>query len=74
MFISTRCSINDKIAELKQLLAGDNSKLSKSAVLKKAIDYIRTMNKVYQRVKKENNMLRQHLTASGARKNNFIYR
>uniref|UniRef100_A0A3B4BAX4 Sterol regulatory element-binding protein 1 n=1 Tax=Periophthalmus magnuspinnatus TaxID=409849 RepID=A0A3B4BAX4_9GOBI len=36
-----RSSINDKIIELKDLVAGTEAKLNKSAVLRKAIDYIR---------------------------------
>ncbi|KAA0198681.1 hypothetical protein HAZT_HAZT008707 [Hyalella azteca] len=36
-----RCSINDKILELKNLVAGEEAKLHKSQILKKAIEYIR---------------------------------
>lgn len=36
-----RCSINDKILELKNLVAGEEAKLHKSQILKKAIDLIR---------------------------------
>ncbi|KAF7661304.1 hypothetical protein LDENG_00264580 [Lucifuga dentata] len=49
-----RSSINDKIVELKDLVAGTEAKLNKSAVLRKAIDYIRYIQQVNQKLKQEN--------------------
>ncbi|KAM8845495.1 sterol regulatory element-binding protein 1 isoform 3-T3 [Spinachia spinachia] len=49
-----RSSINDKILELKDLVAGTEAKLNKSAVLKKAIDYIRYLQQTNQKLKQEN--------------------
>ncbi|XP_076026741.1 sterol regulatory element-binding protein 1 [Genypterus blacodes] len=49
-----RSSINDKIIELKDLVAGTEAKLNKSAVLKKAIDYIRHLQQTNQKLKQEN--------------------
>ncbi|KAJ3600956.1 hypothetical protein NHX12_031929 [Muraenolepis orangiensis] len=49
-----RSSINDKILELKDLVAGTEAKLNKSAVLKKAIDYIRYIQQTNQKLKQEN--------------------
>ncbi|XP_068574391.1 sterol regulatory element-binding protein 1 isoform X1 [Cebidichthys violaceus] len=49
-----RSSINDKILELKDLVAGTEAKLNKSAVLRKAIDYIRYMQQTNQKLKQEN--------------------
>ncbi|XP_033742232.1 sterol regulatory element-binding protein 1-like [Pecten maximus] len=49
-----RLSINDKIIELKDLVAGTEAKLNKSAILKKAIDYIRYLQNTIQRLKQEN--------------------
>ncbi|XP_041851869.1 sterol regulatory element-binding protein 1 isoform X2 [Melanotaenia boesemani] len=49
-----RSSINDKIVELKDLVAGTEAKLNKSAVLRKAIDYIRYLQQTNQKLKQEN--------------------
>ncbi|KAG7334955.1 hypothetical protein KOW79_001551 [Hemibagrus wyckioides] len=49
-----RSSINDKIIELKDLVAGTEAKLNKSAVLRKAIDYIRYLQQSNQKLKQEN--------------------
>ncbi|XP_062388234.1 sterol regulatory element-binding protein 1 isoform X3 [Sardina pilchardus] len=50
-----RSSINDKILELKDLVAGTEAKqLNKSAVLRKAIDYIRYLQQSNQKLKQEN--------------------
>ncbi|KAM6905112.1 sterol regulatory element-binding protein 1 [Xenentodon cancila] len=49
-----RSSINDKIVELKNLVAGTEAKLNKSAVLRKAIDYIRYLQQANQKLKQEN--------------------
>ncbi|CAD5120264.1 DgyrCDS8833 [Dimorphilus gyrociliatus] len=53
-----RLSINDKILELKDLVAGSEAKLHKSAVLRKAIDHIRCCHSQIERLKKENMQLR----------------
>nr|AHB60716.1 sterol regulatory element-binding protein [Mimachlamys nobilis] len=53
-----RLSINDKIIELKDLVAGTEAKLNKSAILKKAIDYIRYLQNTVQRLKQENMALK----------------
>ncbi|KAK7940310.1 hypothetical protein WMY93_003636 [Mugilogobius chulae] len=53
-----RSSINDKIIELKDLVAGTEAKLNKSAVLKKAIDYIRYLQQANQKLKQENMALK----------------
>ncbi|XP_054614901.1 sterol regulatory element-binding protein 1 [Dunckerocampus dactyliophorus] len=53
-----RSSINDKIMELKDLVAGTEAKLNKSAVLRKAIDYIRYMQQSNQKLKRENMALK----------------
>ncbi|KAM9253862.1 sterol regulatory element-binding protein 1 isoform 2-T2 [Dugong dugon] len=49
-----RSSINDKIVELKDLVVGTEAKLNKSAVLRKAIDYIRFLQHSNQKLKQEN--------------------
>ncbi|XP_019512189.1 PREDICTED: LOW QUALITY PROTEIN: sterol regulatory element-binding protein 1 [Hipposideros armiger] len=53
-----RSSINDKIIELKNLVVGTEAKLNKSAVLRKAIDYIRFLQESNQKLKQENLGLR----------------
>lgn len=53
-----RSSINDKIIELKDLVVGTEAKLNKSAVLRKAIDYIRFLQQSNQKLKQENLSLR----------------
>uniref|UniRef100_A0A8C5G292 Sterol regulatory element-binding protein 1 n=1 Tax=Gouania willdenowi TaxID=441366 RepID=A0A8C5G292_GOUWI len=53
-----RSSINDKIVELRDLVAGTDAKLNKSAVLKKAIDYIRYIQQSNQKLKQENMALK----------------
>ncbi|KAJ4931961.1 hypothetical protein JOQ06_010397 [Pogonophryne albipinna] len=49
-----RSSINDKILELKDLVAGSEAKLNKSAVLRKTLDYIRFLQSTNQKLKQEN--------------------
>ncbi|XP_068434365.1 sterol regulatory element-binding protein 1 isoform X2 [Clinocottus analis] len=49
-----RSSINDKILELKDLVAGTEAKLNKSAVLRKVLDYIRYLQQANQKLKQEN--------------------
>ncbi|XP_035257979.1 sterol regulatory element-binding protein 1-like [Anguilla anguilla] len=53
-----RSSINDKIIELKDLVAGTETKLNKSSVLRKAIDYIRFLQQSNHKLKQENIALR----------------
>uniref|UniRef100_A0A3P8WHT0 Sterol regulatory element-binding protein 1 n=1 Tax=Cynoglossus semilaevis TaxID=244447 RepID=A0A3P8WHT0_CYNSE len=53
-----RSSINDKIVELKDLVSGHEAKLNKSAVLRKAIDYIRYLQQANQKLKQENMALK----------------
>ncbi|KAJ8251201.1 hypothetical protein GJAV_G00218430 [Gymnothorax javanicus] len=53
-----RSSINDKIIELKDLVAGTEAKLNKSAVLRKAIDYIRFLQQSNAKLKQENMALK----------------
>ncbi|MEE6502683.1 hypothetical protein FKM82_004600 [Ascaphus truei] len=53
-----RSSINDKILELKDLVMGNDAKLHKSGVLKKAIDYIKYMQQVNQKLRQENMALK----------------
>uniref|UniRef100_A0A665W922 Sterol regulatory element-binding protein 1 n=1 Tax=Echeneis naucrates TaxID=173247 RepID=A0A665W922_ECHNA len=53
-----RSSINDKIVELKDLVAGTEAKLNKSAVLRKAIDHIRYLQQANQKLKQENMALK----------------
>jgi sterol regulatory element-binding transcription factor 1 len=57
-----RLSINDKIIELRELIAGKDSKLNKSGVLRKAIEYIRYLQNTNARLKQEN---LQYKMASG---------
>ncbi|PRD28630.1 UNVERIFIED_CONTAM: Srebf1 [Trichonephila clavipes] len=49
-----RSSINDKIIELKNIIVGTEAKLNKSAVLRKAIDYIRFLQNSNAKLKQEN--------------------
>ncbi|XP_066432777.1 sterol regulatory element-binding protein 1 isoform X2 [Eleutherodactylus coqui] len=62
-----RSSINDKIIELKDLMVGTEAKLNKSAILKKAIDYIRYLQQSNVKLKQENMMLKM-----AAQKNNTL--
>ncbi|KAM4631973.1 sterol regulatory element-binding protein 1 isoform 2-T2 [Discoglossus pictus] len=62
-----RSSINDKILELKDLVVGTEAKLNKSAILKKAIDYIRFLQQNNVKLKQENMMLKM-----AAQKNNTL--
>ncbi|KAK3100385.1 hypothetical protein FSP39_019112 [Pinctada imbricata] len=61
-----RLSINDKITELKDLVAGTEAKLNKSAVLRKAIDHIRYLHNVNKRLKEENLALKLAATKNGS--------
>lgn len=48
-----RSSINDKIVELKNIVAGNEAKLNKSAVLRKAIEYITNLEQINKKLKEE---------------------
>lgn len=54
-----RSSINDKILELKNIVAGEEPKMNKSLILRKAIDYIRFLQNQNIRLKQENLQLKQ---------------
>ncbi|RUS91548.1 hypothetical protein EGW08_000663 [Elysia chlorotica] len=56
-----RLSINDKIVELKNLVAGVEAKLNKSAILRKAIDMIRHLQRDNNKLRQENALLRMDL-------------
>jgi len=49
-----RNSINDKILELKNLIAGEEAKMSKSAILRKALEYVRYLQQMNAKLQKEN--------------------
>ncbi|XP_010752327.3 sterol regulatory element-binding protein 2 [Larimichthys crocea] len=49
-----RSSINDKITELRDLVMGNDAKMHKSAVLRKAIDYIKYLQQVNHKLRQEN--------------------
>ncbi|GAB0099908.1 sterol regulatory element-binding protein 1 [Sergentomyia squamirostris] len=53
-----RRSINDRIEELKTMMVGENAKLNKSAVLRKAVETIRDLRRHNEKLKAENFMLR----------------
>lgn len=53
-----RTSINDKIVELKNMIVGMDAKLNKSAILRKAIDYIRFLQNSNTKLKQENMTLK----------------
>ncbi|KAK4887264.1 hypothetical protein RN001_003535 [Aquatica leii] len=59
-----RTSINDKIVELKNMIVGIDAKLNKSAILRKAIEYIRFLQNSNTKLKQENMALKM-----AARKN-----
>uniref|UniRef100_A0A8B9U3R5 Sterol regulatory element-binding protein 1 n=1 Tax=Anas zonorhyncha TaxID=75864 RepID=A0A8B9U3R5_9AVES len=59
-----RSSINDKIVELKDLVVGTEAKLNKSAILRKAIEYIRYLQQSNQKLKQENLSLRMAVQKS----------
>ncbi|CAN8006418.1 unnamed protein product [Ixodes hexagonus] len=60
-----RSSINDKIIELKNMVVGPEAKLNKSAVLRKAIDYLRHLQSANGRLKQENVALKLALQRTG---------
>ncbi|XP_054463117.1 sterol regulatory element-binding protein 2 isoform X3 [Anoplopoma fimbria] len=49
-----RSSINDKIVELRDLVMGNDAKMHKSGVLRKAIDYIRYLQQTNHKLRQEN--------------------
>ena len=49
-----RSSINDKITELKNLVAGEEAKMNKSLILRKAVDYIRFLQQQNIKLKQDN--------------------
>ncbi|CAG9861636.1 unnamed protein product [Phyllotreta striolata] len=53
-----RTSINDKILELKNIVVGEEAKLNKSAILRRAIEYIRFLQNSNARLKQENMTLK----------------
>ena len=53
-----RSSINDRILELKTILAGEDAKMNKSAILRKAIEYIRHLQNKTSRLEQENKALK----------------
>uniref|UniRef100_A0A1B6EGK4 BHLH domain-containing protein n=1 Tax=Clastoptera arizonana TaxID=38151 RepID=A0A1B6EGK4_9HEMI len=55
-----RTSINDKIIELKDMIVGPEAKLNKSAILRKAIDYIRFLQNSNAKLKQENMALKMN--------------
>lgn len=48
-----RSSINDRIVELKNIVAGNDAKLNKSAVLRKAIEYITNLEHKNKKLEEE---------------------
>jgi len=56
-----RSSINDRIVELKNILAGEEAKMNKSAILRKAIEYIKYLQNKSSRLEKENKHLKNKL-------------
>ncbi|XP_065134542.1 sterol regulatory element-binding protein 2 isoform X3 [Paramisgurnus dabryanus] len=49
-----RSSINDKILELRDLVMGNDAKMHKSGILRKAIDYIKYLQQVNHKLRQEN--------------------
>ena len=56
-----RSSINDRILELKTILAGEDAKMNKSAILRKAIEYIRHLQNKTTRLEQENKALKSKI-------------
>lgn len=59
-----RTSINSCIVELKNMVVGVDAKLHKSAILRKAIDHIRYLQNVNNKLKQENMYLKNVMTES----------
>ncbi|GBP33144.1 Tigger transposable element-derived protein 4 [Eumeta japonica] len=62
-----RTSINDRIVELKIMLEGEDSKLNKSATLRKTIEYIKFLQRQNAQLKQENTALKTALEKSGVK-------
>jgi len=56
-----RSSINEKIVELKNIVAGEEAKLNKSAILRKAIEYINYLTAQNEKLRQENSTLRNKM-------------
>lgn len=59
-----RTSINSCIVELKNIVVGNDAKLHKSAILRKAIDHIRYLQNSNNKLKQENMYLKNIMTES----------
>jgi sterol regulatory element-binding transcription factor 1 len=59
-----RTSINSCIVELKNIVVGNDAKLHKSAILRKAIDHIRYLQNQNNKLKQENMYLKNVMTES----------
>ena len=57
-----RTSINSCIVELKNIVVGEDAKLHKSAILRKAIDHIRYLQNQTNKLKQENMFLKMQMT------------
>ncbi|CAF3301520.1 unnamed protein product [Rotaria socialis] len=53
-----RSSINERILELKEIVADDDEKVQKSGVLRRTVEYIRQLQSVNRRLEEENNTLK----------------
>uniref|UniRef100_A0A0A9XFH7 Sterol regulatory element-binding protein 1 n=1 Tax=Lygus hesperus TaxID=30085 RepID=A0A0A9XFH7_LYGHE len=53
-----RTSINDRIIELKEIIAGPSAKMNKSLILRKAIEYIKYLQNSNAKLKQDNLRLR----------------
>ena len=60
-----RSSINDKILELKTIIAGPDAKLKKAVILRKVIEYIHFLQKRNQLLETEVNALKKQLEMAG---------
>ncbi|XP_075589355.1 sterol regulatory element binding protein [Dermatophagoides farinae] len=60
-----RSSINDKILELKTIIAGPDAKLKKAVILRKVIEYIHYLQKRNQTLETEMNVLKKRLESVG---------
>ncbi|UMM23061.1 hypothetical protein L5515_003959 [Caenorhabditis briggsae] len=60
-----RCSINDRIQQLKVLLCGEDAKLSKSATLRKAIEHIDDIEQENQQLRYQVEQMRKTLQMNG---------